>query len=155
MTVLTAGGLRPPSGLLCEHFRPQIAENSLPILWVRVGADVLVALDPPQGGLGARGLDPPGVLERCRLVVGRGDDEERYSLFAEPSGVLLRPYSPGVYAQEQFAHAEDAGGEESREAANLGQLPPQYQREVGVGGILHDSRNAALRCGPQDRSSTQ
>ena len=44
--------LRPPSGLLCEHFRPQEAEKPLPILWVRVGTDVLVALNLPEGGLG-------------------------------------------------------------------------------------------------------
>jgi hypothetical protein len=36
---------------------------------VRVGTDVFVALNPPESGLGARGLDPPGVFEWHYLVV--------------------------------------------------------------------------------------
>src|SRR3712207_3374458 len=37
---------RDASGLLCEHFRSQEAEYPLLILWVRVGPNVLVALNP-------------------------------------------------------------------------------------------------------------
>jgi len=66
---------------------------------MRVGTNVLVTINLPEGGLEARGLDPPGVLEGNCLVIGRMDDEERYSLLAEYLGVLLRSYSPGVYAQ--------------------------------------------------------
>ena len=128
----------------CEYFRPQEAKNPLPILRVRVGSDVLVTLNLPEGGLGARGFDPPGVFEGHRLIVGRMDDEKRYSLLAQPSGVLFRSHSPGVYAQEQLTHDKDAGCEEGRQAANLRQLLAQYQQEVGVGGFLHHSRNAAL-----------
>src|SRR5918994_397119 len=128
MTMLTAvGRLRPHSGLLCEHFRAQEAENPLPILWVRVGTDMLIALDSPEGGLGARGFDPLGVFEGRRLVIGRMDDEERFSLLAEPSGVFFRSHRPRVYAQEQLAHDKNAGDEEGRQAANLGQLLPQDQ----------------------------
>ena len=80
--------------------------------------------------------------------------KKRYSYLAEPTGLFLRSHRPGVYAIKELTHEEDAGGEEGWQAADLGQPLPQYQREVGVGGILHDSSNAALWCGPQDRRPT-
>jgi hypothetical protein len=60
---------------------------------VRVCTDVLVALNPPEGGLRARGFDPPGV------AYGEAKAAERMMKSGIPSSQSLRASSSRHTAQ--------------------------------------------------------
>ncbi|HEX5975394.1 MAG TPA: glycoside hydrolase family 31 protein, partial [Rubrobacteraceae bacterium] len=102
----------------------QKTQQPLPVLWMLVGPDVPVSVEPPEGGSGVGLRQRLGVLEGHELVVSGVDDHEGDAFAGELSGLLHRPHGPGIYPQEMLTSEEDAWGEEGRQAADIGDPLP-------------------------------